>query len=148
VKAVVTSPTSRAGYVGDDPTVLQNASSVEDALDPTKQKDMFLKLLVAQLKNQDPTSPMDQKDMMGQMAQFSTVEQLANVAKGIAAMQSNATFAQSVSLIGKTVDYMDPEGNVISGKTVTAVTATGGVSKLVLDDGKTVEPGDVIKVSS
>jgi flagellar basal-body rod modification protein FlgD len=143
--------TSALSYAGDLPEIekLQNAApkSTGDALDPTAQKDMFLKLLVAQLKNQDPTSPMDQKDMMGQMAQFSTVEQLANVAKGIASMQANATFAQSVGLIGKTIDHLDAEGNVVSGKTVTAVTAAGGVSKLVLNDGTTVEPADVIKVS-
>ena len=47
---------------------------------PTNSKGMgqdeFLKMLVAQLKNQDPLNPMDGKDMAAQLAQFSTVEQL------------------------------------------------------------------------
>ena len=41
-------------------------------------KDQFLKLLVAQMKNQDPESPMDGTQMAAQLAQFSTVEQLQN----------------------------------------------------------------------
>jgi flagellar basal-body rod modification protein FlgD len=42
-------------------------------------KDAFLKLLVAQLKNQDPLSPQDGKEMAAQLAQFSSVEQLQSM---------------------------------------------------------------------
>jgi flagellar basal-body rod modification protein FlgD len=42
-------------------------------------KDQFVKLLVAQMKNQDPMSPMDGKDLAVQLAQFSSVEQLMNM---------------------------------------------------------------------
>ena len=70
-----------------------------------EQKDMFLQLLVAQLKNQDPSSPMDQKDMMGQMAQFTSVEQLTNMVSAMEHLSFNTTFSQSVGLIGKSVDY-------------------------------------------
>ncbi len=48
-------------------------------------KDQFLQLLVAQMRNQDPTSPMDGTQMAAQLAQFSTVEQLQN---------ANATLTQ------------------------------------------------------
>lgn len=116
--------------------------------DPFQQKEMFLKLLVAQLKNQDPTSPMDQKDMMGQMAQFSTVEQLTNLAKTMESMQLNATFAQSVSLIGKTISYLGVDGeSVVSGVTVNGVSNAGGKTSLVLSDGSSVEPARVVSVS-
>jgi flagellar basal-body rod modification protein FlgD len=116
--------------------------------DPFQQKEMFLKLLVAQLKNQDPTSPMDQKEMLGQMAQFTTVEQLSNLAKTMESMQLNATFAQSVSLIGKTVSYLGEDGeSVINGVSVTGVSNTGGKVSLVLDDGSKVEPARVVTVS-
>jgi flagellar basal-body rod modification protein FlgD len=118
-----------------------------DLTDPYEQKEMFLKLLVAQLKNQDPTSPMDQKDMLGQMAQFSTVEQLTNLAKTMGTMQVNATFASSVNLIGKTVSYIGADGNTVAGATVTGVSAAGGTINLVLSDGNKVAPADVVTVS-
>lgn len=46
-------------------------------------RDEFLKMLVAQLKNQDPLNPMDGKDMAAQLAQFSTVEQLITMNKSL-----------------------------------------------------------------
>ncbi|PLS01449.1 flagellar hook capping FlgD N-terminal domain-containing protein [Neobacillus cucumis] len=42
-------------------------------------KDMFLKILSAQLSNQDPTQPMEDREMIAQMAQFSTLEQISNL---------------------------------------------------------------------
>jgi flagellar basal-body rod modification protein FlgD len=61
---------------------------------PTNAKGMgqdeFLKMLVAQLKNQDPLNPMDGKDMAAQLAQFSTVEQLIAMNKSLEAQQSSS----------------------------------------------------------
>lgn len=51
-------------------------------------RDEFLKMLVAQLKNQDPLNPMDGKDMAAQLAQFSTVEQLIDINKSMTAAQA------------------------------------------------------------
>jgi flagellar basal-body rod modification protein FlgD len=51
-------------------------------------RDEFLKMLVAQLKNQDPLNPMDGKDMAAQLAQFSTVEQLIQMNKTLEGQQS------------------------------------------------------------
>jgi flagellar basal-body rod modification protein FlgD len=131
---------------GTNNSTLPATSKKNDPLDPYAQKEMFLKLLVAQLKNQDPTNPMDQKEMMGQMAQFSTVEQLTNMAKSLETMQANATFSQSVSLIGKTVDYLDANGTLVADAQVTGVTTTGGKIQLVLGDGTKIAPADVVQV--
>lgn len=60
-------------------------------------QDEFLKLLVTQLSNQDPLNPMDQKDFLAQLAQFSTVE-------GINNMQNSQTRVQAANLLGKQVD--------------------------------------------
>lgn len=57
-------------------------SAVDDRINKaTDNKDAFLQMLVAQLKNQDPMSPMDNQDFLAQMAQFSTVEELQNMSK-------------------------------------------------------------------
>ena len=45
-------------------------------------KDAFLELLVTQLQNQDPLNPMDDKEFIAQLAQFSSLEQMSNVADG------------------------------------------------------------------
>lgn len=115
----------------------------------SEQKDMFLQLLVAQLKNQDPSSPMDQKDMMAQMAQFTSVEQLTNLTKAMETLTFNSQFSQSVGLIGKTVDYAVTTGTdtTISTSKVTAVKTTAGELQLVLEDGTTITPANVVKVS-
>lgn len=134
------------GTVGSTTALPSTSASLGDAFNIGEQKELFLKLLVAQLKNQDPTDPMDQKDMMGQMAQFSTVEQLANMAKTLDTMQANATFTQSVALIGKQVDYLDSGGSIVHDATVNAVSATGGLVKLVLSDGTQVTPSDIVMV--
>ena len=55
-------------------------------------KDQFLKLFVAQLQHQDPMNPMQDQDFMGQMASFSTLEQVTNLAT------ANATIATNLSL--------------------------------------------------
>jgi len=59
-------------------------------------QDAFLQILVSQLQNQDPLSPMEDKDFIAQMAQFSVLEQ-------IQALNANFSFSQASSLIGKNV---------------------------------------------
>jgi flagellar basal-body rod modification protein FlgD len=116
-----------------------------------EQKDMFLKLLVAQLKNQDPTSPMDQKDMMAQMAQFTSVEQMTEMVKTLETMSFNTTVSQSVGLIGKSVDYVTRSTDgieTLSSAQVTGVEMAGGVIRLTLDDGNKVAPASVVRVTS
>jgi flagellar basal-body rod modification protein FlgD len=142
---MATSPTGTTGS-----SLPAGAPVAKPALkdDPYQQKEMFLKLLVAQLKNQDPTSPMDQKDMMAQMAQFSSVEQLSNMAKTMESMQLTTSFANSVSLMGKTVSYIGADGeSVVNGVSVTGVSNQNGQVNLVLSDGNKVDPARVVSVS-
>jgi flagellar basal-body rod modification protein FlgD len=73
-------------------------------------KDDFLALLVSQLKNQDPMNPTDSQDFMGQMAQFTSVEQLSNMAASIERMSTASQTAQSVALLGKTVSWKKADG--------------------------------------
>ena len=69
-------------------------------------KDEFLKLLIAQLKNQDPLSPMDNTEFTAQMAQFSSLEQLFQVndnLQNLAALSASVSNTQALALIGKEV---------------------------------------------
>ena len=67
-------------------------------------KDDFLKLLLTQLSHQDPTSPMDNNAFIAQMAQFSSLEQMNNMASGFEKMASLLNNNDAVSTLGKTVD--------------------------------------------
>lgn len=139
--ATTIQPTSSTPGTGTGKTVLSNAA---------EQKDMFLKLLVAQLKNQDPTSPMDQKDMMAQMAQFTSVEQMTAMVDTLKTMSFNTTVAQSVGLIGKNVDYVtgDEINSTIVSSSVTGVAMANGEIKLTLANGESVEPSSIVRVTS
>jgi len=64
------------------------ASSGKPAEDPTKT---FMTLLVAQLKAQDPTSPMDPKEMVGQLVQFNSLSQLMEIRGLLEEMSAGAT---------------------------------------------------------
>ncbi|HEV7641614.1 MAG TPA: flagellar hook capping FlgD N-terminal domain-containing protein [Gaiellaceae bacterium] len=78
-------------------------------------KDDFLKLLVTQLQHQDPMNPMDDKDFMGQMAQFSTLEQTTNTATAMQRLESSTQIAQSVALIGHQLTYVGADGTAMTG---------------------------------
>jgi flagellar basal-body rod modification protein FlgD len=78
-------------------------------------KDEFLKLLITQLQNQDPTSPMEDKQFIAQMAQFSALEQMTNMSSEFAKVGQLISAGQATDLLGKNVEVVS--GNsVISGR--------------------------------
>lgn len=74
----------------------------------TSDKDMFLKLLVSQLQNQDPLNPQDDKEFLSQMATFTSLEQMQN-------MNQTLTQSQGFSTIGKYIvgTYEDGAGKMV-----------------------------------
>lgn len=82
------------------------ASTASAASDPNAAQDRFLKLLVAQLNNQDPMNPMDNAQMTSQMAQINTVtgiQQLNQTVKSLTDQFSSLQMLQAAPLVGKNV---------------------------------------------
>ncbi|AEE17029.1 flagellar hook assembly protein FlgD [Treponema brennaborense] len=67
-------------------------------------KDDFLKLLLTQLSNQDPTSPMENTEFIAQMAQFSSLEQMTNMSSEFTKLANMLNSNEAVSLLGKNVE--------------------------------------------
>ena len=67
-------------------------------------KDDFLKLLITQLSNQDPTSPMEDTQFISQMAQFSSLEQMTNMSTSFAKMADYLNSQEAAGTLGKTVE--------------------------------------------
>lgn len=77
-------------------------------------KDDFLQLLITQLTHQDPTSPMEDAQFIGQMAQFSSLEQMTNMNKTFSALSDMLTGSSAVNAVGKKVD-LDLGSTTVSG---------------------------------
>jgi flagellar basal-body rod modification protein FlgD len=106
----------------------------------------FLKLLVAQLKYQDPMKPTDSSQFMGEMAQFSTVQGVTSMGTTLGAMSRSNEFSQGIALIGKDVSYHALDGTLASG-TVGSVSATDAGVTVHLAAGD-IGLKDVLGVSS
>jgi flagellar basal-body rod modification protein FlgD len=92
-------------------------------------KDDFLKLMVAQLKNQDPMNPADDKDNIAQMAQFSSLEQITNLANATQELATRLSLTQNVGLLGHDVTYTRADGTAATGKVDGLdLTADGGAT--------------------
>jgi flagellar basal-body rod modification protein FlgD len=97
----------------------------------TLGKDDFLKLFVTQLQHQDPMNPMQDSDFMGQMASFSSLEQITNLAAANQQIAASLTSTSAVGLIGRTVTYTDESDQIHTG-VVEKVTTAGGVPTLTV----------------
>jgi flagellar basal-body rod modification protein FlgD len=95
-------------------TATTGTSSTKKA-DQALGKDDFLKLMVAQMKNQDPMSPADDKDNIAQMAQFSSLEQITNLATATQDLANKMSLTQNIGLLGHSVTYTGTDGTAVSG---------------------------------
>jgi len=129
-------------------------------------KDDFMKLLIAQLQNQDPTNPMKDNEFIAQMAQFSALEQTMNLSKSFekfAEAQGQSQLIQYNSFAGKEVSWhelkLDDKGNPMldaAGKPIVdegtnrivSVKYDNGSVKFIMDDGRELTPGNISEVKS
>lgn len=119
-------------------------------------KDEFLKLLIAQLQNQDPLNPMEDREFISQMATFSSLEQLINMTRmfeQFVTSQTNAAIIQSSQIIGKEIKYIEyidledgTKEQVEKTGIVKAVSFKGGNILFELDNGDKVKPEYIFEI--
>jgi flagellar basal-body rod modification protein FlgD len=146
-----------------DPTNLASSSGLIDALSANRDvtptgvgtklnapdktdvfglgKDDFFKLFLAQLKNQDPTKPMDDKEFVAQLAQFSLIDTMQQVQKSLGGTQ----LAQSSAMIGKHILAVDNAGQPVDGVVDRVVQDAQGV--LLMVGTQVVDPLKVTSVT-
>jgi flagellar basal-body rod modification protein FlgD len=108
----------------------------------TVDYDSFLRLLVAELKNQDPTKPMDSTDFVAQLATFSQVEQTIQTNTKLDQMLQSSALAQADSLIGREITTADGKTTGV----VAEVKITSDGITAVLANGTQVAVGDGITI--
>ena len=81
---------------------------------PGLDRDDFLKLLITQLQHQDPTSPVEDKEFIAQMASFSSLEQMTNMSQGFQKMAGLLASSEASQVLGKTVEIRDGD-NLVRG---------------------------------
>ncbi|WP_407965117.1 flagellar hook assembly protein FlgD [Bartonella sp. C271] len=107
--------------------------------------DTFIKLLVAQMKNQDPTKPMDSTEFVAQLASFSSVEQAIKMNETLAQMLSNGSINGAEGYVGKYIQFTDEKDTVIEGYVVSVDIYSDGIVA-TLDNGEKVVIGPGVKV--
>ena len=88
------------------------AASTASAANPFTgfDKDLFLKLFVAQLREQSPFDPVGSQDFVNQMAQFSSVEAVQSMRSSLDVMRAQQGLVTASALIGRQVEFMGPDG--------------------------------------
>ena len=112
------------------------ASAPTRAPKQTMDGEVFMSLLVSQLRNQDPSSPMDTNEMIAQTTQLAMMEKITAMTTTSEENFSLQMRMASASLIGKQVSYEGPDGATVTG-TATAVSYAGAVPQVTVD-GKAV----------
>lgn len=85
---------------------------------PPKQEldsEVFMALLVAQLRNQDPSSPMDTNQMMSQQIQLASMEKLTDVADTGQEQFALSMRMAALGIVGREVSYTDADGTIVEG---------------------------------
>lgn len=127
-----TSGTGSSNATGSGSSTSSTGSGSKATSNQTLDRDTFLKLLVAQLKYQDPSKPVDASAMISQSAELSVVEKLDDISKALSDSQATNRLTLGGSMIGKQVTFAGTGGTPVTA-VVTSVTFDG--SSMVLKAG-------------
>jgi flagellar basal-body rod modification protein FlgD len=110
-------------------------------------KDTFLKLLVAQMKYQDPANPASSSEFMAQTATFTQVEKLEEIAAQNAAMLVLQEASTAGAMVGRSATYTDTDGAAVTGRISAVRLATGDQEAVAVIAGKEIPVGRITELS-
>lgn len=125
---------------------MQNVQTA--ARKPVKElgKDQFLQILVTQLRNQDPMQPMQDKEFISQMAQFSSLEQMMNMSNAMTSLRQSAGMV--AAMIGKEVSWTETtEAGVVNHSGVVSSIVWRDNVQFAKVDGLEVPVDDILSIS-
>lgn len=131
---------SIAALTGSTPTTSVGTTGLD--------KDTFLKLLVAQMKYQDPEKPTSASEFMNQTATFTQVESLQKISDQNAAMLAMQRASSAGALVGKTVSYTATDGTAVTGVVSSVTIGSDAAEAQATVDGKTVPVGRFTSISA
>lgn len=139
---------------GIDPSLYLKNQTTERTPGDNLGKDEFMKILMTQLQNQDPLNPMDDREFISQMATFSSLEQMMNMAKSIDTLVQSQMISPVVKyshMIGEEVTYQvfnEETGAFEKNETskVVGVTQQDGWAVLILDNKEKIFADSIINV--
>jgi flagellar basal-body rod modification protein FlgD len=137
----MTAPVSGTG----SPATSTATSSV--SRDDQMDQDTFLKLLVAQMKYQDPSNPTDPTQFMSQTAQFTQVQKLEELATQNASLLSLQRTMSAGVLVGHTVTYTDDAGQKQTGAVTSVVLGDDTTEATATIGGRSIPMGRITAVS-
>ena len=108
----------------------QSASAQSDRLNELTMSD-FIRMMVAELENQDPMNPISNTEMLQQISQMRSITSSDRLTTSIEALAMGQSLSTASSLIGKTVTGLDSLGNEVEGR-VDRVTIENGEAKLFI----------------
>ena len=124
----------------------QSAATVLPTTVKTLSQDDFLKLLIVQMKSQDPLNPKQDTEFIAQMTQFSALEQSKAMQADIAGLRDDQELLQADAMIGRYVTLHDGDALIKPGM-VSAVDVVDGSPKIVVN-GKQYSMSQVLSIST
>jgi flagellar basal-body rod modification protein FlgD len=133
---------------GTDGATYVPATTTVERKDEGSTKDVFLKLLVAQMKYQDPANPASSSELMAQNATFTQVEKLEQLVQQNASMLVMQESATAGSLVGRTVTYTDTNGESRTGIVSSVRLASRDTEASAVINGVPVAVGRLTEIST
>ena len=124
------------------------ATTTVERKDSGSQKDVFLKLLVAQMKYQDPSNPASSSELMAQNATFTQVEKLEEIASQNASLLALQRSSSAGALVGRTVSYTDDDGATKTGLVTSVRLGTDSSEASAMVGGVAVAMGRITEVAT
>ncbi len=135
---------AKLSYAADRHNKMLKAQGIKN--DKGMGQDRYLKLLVTQLKYQDPLSPMKNQEFAAQMAQFSSLNQMTKLNSSMTKMLTSSRMSENYNLLGKKVEWIDKSSKDTQSGVVQSVALADGQPYLLVD-GKKVKPDDLLVVT-